>query len=66
MLGLRLVEGIERARVDELLAGGTRGPGRRAAIERGRANGLLEDRDGRLRLTARGLLLADGVIGELL
>lgn len=65
MIGLRLIEGVERAVVDECCSG-TRGPERRAAIERHRAAGLLEEGEGRLRLTKAGLLLADEVLADLI
>lgn len=61
MLGLRLTEGVPIDRLEELL-----NPGRRAAIARHRDNGLLEQSGGRLRLTRRGLLLADSVIADVL
>ena len=65
ILGLRLLEGVSRmdyaARFGE--------PPEAAfgdAIERHFRTGLLEDRDGRLRLTTRGLLLANEVFVDLL
>jgi oxygen-independent coproporphyrinogen-3 oxidase len=66
MLGLRLVEGIELTRLDSLLADGMRGPQRAAAIGSHIASGLLQRRDDHLRLTQRGLLLADTVLCDLI
>ena len=66
MLGLRLTEGIGETQLRMLLASGSRGPQRAGAIERQVAEGLLERRDGFLRFTRQGLLLADTVLAELL
>ncbi len=66
MLGLRLLEGIGLDRLEALLAVGDRGELRRLAVERHTATGLLEQRDGRLRFTRAGLLLADTVLADLL
>ena len=66
MMGLRLIEGIGETRLRRLLARGSRGPQRAAAIERHVATELLTRRDGFLRFTRRGLLLADTVLVELL
>ncbi|MCH8344760.1 MAG: hypothetical protein IH983_12330 [Planctomycetes bacterium] len=63
---MRLIEGITPHRLDELLAAGRRGPGRAAAIDRHVGEGLLQRDDGSLRLTRRGLLLADIVLADLL
>jgi oxygen-independent coproporphyrinogen-3 oxidase len=65
MLWLRLIEGVDRAAFAqrfgadpaELFAG---------AIEKHAAEGLLELTAGRIRLTRRGLLLADTVIADFL
>lgn len=65
MLGLRLIDGIELSRVDELLLRGQRGVHRRASIERSIASGLLERTATRLRFRADGLMLADSVLSEL-
>ena len=65
MLGLRLIEGLSLGRVESLLAAGGRGPQRSRAIDRHVRGGLLEQVGGRLRLSRRGLLLADGVLAEL-
>jgi coproporphyrinogen III oxidase-like Fe-S oxidoreductase len=66
MLGLRLNEGLALADVERLLStSGQREEARRAAIERHRADGLVEVADNRLRLTRRGLLLANDVLVDL-
>ncbi len=65
MLGLRLIDGIERGRLEALLALGRRGRERAAAIDRHVEGGRLQERDGRLRLTRAGLLLADSVLADL-
>jgi oxygen-independent coproporphyrinogen-3 oxidase len=65
MLGLRLVGGIGIERVEELLAAGKRGIERAGAIDRHVGSGLLDRTGGRLRLTRRGLLLADTVLADL-
>jgi oxygen-independent coproporphyrinogen-3 oxidase len=79
MMGLRLREGIARQELEALLAEGTRGAARRRVIERAIADGLLEEfaeggaepggavaRGGEaVRFTARGQLLADTVLREL-
>ncbi len=66
MLGLRLVQGLAPDRLETLLAIGARGDDRREALARAAGDGLVEQRDDRVRLTRRGLLLADSVIAELL
>ena len=64
MLGLRLTEGIELKQLQHLLAAGN---ARRAgAIKRHEQAGLLQRRDNHLRLTRRGLLLADTVLADLI
>lgn len=65
MLGLRLIEGIEDEKVERILQRGRRGQQRRDAIDRHVADGLLMMESGRLRLTRRGLLLADLVLIDL-
>jgi oxygen-independent coproporphyrinogen III oxidase len=65
MLRLRLVDGIERSWLEGLLREGARGGERAAAIEKAIAENLLEEREGWVRLTRRGLLLADVVLAEL-
>lgn len=67
MLGLRLVEGLALADVETLLQrSGEREPLRRTAIERHSRTGLLEAGGDRLRLTRRGLLLANDVLVDLI
>ncbi|MDY7109971.1 MAG: radical SAM family heme chaperone HemW [Planctomycetota bacterium] len=66
MLGLRMIDGIELTRLEALLAEGKRGRQRAEAIETHLAAGLLERRDDHLRLTRRGLLLADTVLSDLI
>lgn len=65
MLGLRRLEGIEVDEVERLLEHGDDAPRRRAVIDRACADGLLERHDHRLRLSPRGLLLADQVLSGL-
>jgi oxygen-independent coproporphyrinogen-3 oxidase len=65
MLELRLAEGIAEQEVGRMLAVGERGPARRAAIARHESGGLLERRGGRIRLSRRGLLLANSVVADL-
>ena len=65
ILGLRLLEGVSRLEYADRFGE----PPEAAfgeAIERHFRTGLLEDRDGRLRLTSRGLLLANEVFVDLL
>jgi oxygen-independent coproporphyrinogen-3 oxidase len=66
MMGLRLREGVAAQELQELLAMGARGAERAQAIADARGEGLLEDADGALRLTARGQLLADSVLCRLI
>ncbi len=67
MMGLRLREGIPGDRLERIL---TEAPNvassRRAAIDRLIERGSLEWRDGSLRLSDRGLLIADSVLVELI
>jgi oxygen-independent coproporphyrinogen-3 oxidase len=63
MLGLRLREGFDEPALDALIAQGR--DDRRVAIERHVDGGLLERADGRVRLSRRGLLLADDVLADL-
>jgi oxygen-independent coproporphyrinogen III oxidase len=66
MLGLRLLEGLALADVARLLSlSGQREEVRRAAIERHREAGLVEVTEDRLRMTRRGLLLANDVLVDL-
>ncbi|MCH8210271.1 MAG: radical SAM family heme chaperone HemW [Planctomycetes bacterium] len=66
MLRLRLIDGVALDRLDELLAVGQRGPQRMAAIAQHIDGGLLQRTSDRLKLTKRGLLLADLVLADLL
>ena len=66
MMGLRLLDGMPGERVQELLAKGARSTVRRIAIAKFRADGLLEEVRGQLRLTARGRMLASEVAIALL
>ena len=66
MLGLRRLDGIDRAVIDAACSTPLRGPGRRAAIEQGVKRGLVAWRENRLALTRKGLLQADSLIVELL
>ncbi len=66
MLRLRLIDGVALDRLDELLAVGERGPQRMAAIAQHIDGGLLQRTSDRLKLTKRGLLLADLVLADLL
>jgi len=66
MLGLRLLEGVSEQQVAAACSTPERGALRRLAIEQAVGDRLLAWRAGRLMLTDRGLLLADGVIGALL
>ena len=66
MLALRLIDGIALADLEPLLALGSRGEARRAAIDQHRAAGLLEQTGSRLRLAPQGLLLADSVLADLI
>ncbi len=65
MLELRLACGIAEDEVERMLEAGTRGASRRSAIARHESGGLLERTDGRLRLSRRGLLLANTVVADL-
>jgi oxygen-independent coproporphyrinogen-3 oxidase len=61
MLRLRLLDGVELTWLEPRLD-----PRRRAAIEQQTSLGLLERTANALRLTRRGLMLCDSVVGELL
>ncbi len=65
MMGLRLLEGMERLWVEELLEK-TPEEWRRVVIERNVANGMLEWKKEMLALTSEGVRFADTVISELL
>lgn len=66
MMGLRLIEGMPSRFVDDLLEQGSQGMIRRKAIERHVRDGLLMYANNRLRLTERGVLLADSVLVDLI
>lgn len=66
MMGLRLIEGMPSRLVDDLLEEGSRGMIRRKAIEHHVQEGLLMYSKNRLRLTERGVLLADSVLVDLI
>ena len=65
MLGLRLTQGIDRARYDALLRDDPRRAERESVIERGVAQGWLHWDDNALRVTAAGRLMADSILSEL-
>jgi len=65
MMGLRLVDGLPEAEVEEILALGARGPARRAAIDRAISAGMLARSSGALRFTARGMMTANATLSEL-
>ncbi len=66
MLGLRMTQGIERDRLDSLLARGQKVESRRNVIAQYTDDGLLTWSNDHLQLTRRGLMLADTVLSELL
>ncbi|QNN23675.1 radical SAM family heme chaperone HemW [Planctomycetales bacterium ZRK34] len=70
MLRLRLIEGVEHAWLASHLTPDTgndlANPSRRDTIDRFIADGLLESTPTHLRLTRRGLMLADSIVAELL
>lgn len=61
MLRMRLLDGVPAARLEALL-----NDARRSAIARHTASGLLESDERGVRLTPRGLLLADSVLADLI
>ena len=65
MLELRLASGIAEEDVSRMLEVGVRGPARARAIARHESDGLVERVGGRLRLSRRGLLLANSVVSDL-
>jgi oxygen-independent coproporphyrinogen-3 oxidase len=65
MMGLRLVDGMSEAEVAEILALGTRGPARAAAMARAQSAGLLERAHGMVRFTPHGMMTANLVLREL-
>ena len=66
MLGLRLIKGMPLERVEMLLSCGENAPRRRRSIETFTRDGLLEQADGHLRLSARGFMIADTVLSALI
>lgn len=66
MLGLRLMKGMPLERVETLLSCGENAPRRRRSIETFTRDGLLEQVDGHLRLSARGFMIADTVLSALI
>ncbi|MDA0215177.1 MAG: radical SAM family heme chaperone HemW [Planctomycetota bacterium] len=66
MLGLRLMKGMPLERVERLLKCGENAPRRRRSIETFTVDGLLEQVDGHLRLSARGFMIADTVLSALI
>jgi len=66
MLGLRVVRGIERSRVEQLLQRGSNGERRRAAMARHLGAGLLAQGATHVQLTERGFQVADSVLMDLL
>ena len=66
MLGLRLMKGMPLERVEMLLNCGENAPRRRRSIETFTRDGLLEQVDGHLRLSARGFMIADTVLSALI
>ena len=66
MLGLRLMKGMPLERVETLLSCGENAPRRRRSIETFTRDGLLEQADGHLRLSARGFMIADTVLSALI
>ncbi len=66
MLGLRMMAGIPLERVSQLLRSGKRARSRVQSIANFTADGLLIEQDGHLRLTDRGLTIADIVLSALI
>ena len=66
MMGLRLAEGVDAASVEREAAALGAGAAFGEAVERQRRDGLLAPRGGRLVLSDRGWLYADGVASELM
>lgn len=66
MLRLRLMDGVPIARLDALLDDAPRNVQRRDAIEAHIAAGHLERTNDALRLTPRGLMVADSVLADLI
>ena len=66
MMGLRLIDGMTRERLDALLDQGARGELRRETIGMHIRSGLLSMDEQCLKLTSRGHLLADEVLVDLI
>lgn len=66
LVGLRLIDGLPLETVAGLLSRGARAADRRLAIDRHVKAGMLVRTDGSLRLTRAGLMLADGILCDLL
>lgn len=66
MLGLRLIQGMPMTRVDALLGDRAASLRRRRIIAAAVGDGRLEECDGHLRFTARGLIVADSVLSALI
>ena len=66
MLGLRLTQGIKLVELDALLSKGKRGKERFCVIDQHTQSGLLEKTAERIRFTAKGQLLADSVLCDLI
>jgi oxygen-independent coproporphyrinogen-3 oxidase len=65
MMGLRLVDGIPAAEVEEILSMGARGPARRAVIGAAVDRGQLRWIDGALAFTPGGMMVANDVLARL-
>lgn len=66
MLGLRLTQGIKLIELDALLLKGKQGKERLCVIDQHTQSGLLEKTADRIRFTAKGQLLADSVLSDLI
>lgn len=66
MLGLRLTQGIKLIDLDALLLKGKQGKERLCVIDQHTQSGLLEKTADRIRFTAKGQLLADSVLSDLI
>jgi oxygen-independent coproporphyrinogen-3 oxidase len=65
MMGLRLHAGVPEGELAEILQLGERGAERARAIADAVAEGMMEHRDGALRFTARGMMVANTVLARL-
>ena len=66
MLELRLRDGIHHERLEALLGASDPDGRRRESIERALRSGLLERSGDAIRLSDRGILLADSLLSELI